>query len=900
MYRVLLCVRTEHDWRLVALAAVVCVSATLATLFLYSKAPGFPLWRRWCWLGMTGLVAGSGIWTTHFVAMLAFKTGLPTGYAVAPTFASLGMAIVSTTLGFAVGSARTGRGRGATAPILGGLIVGLGITLMHYLGMSGYRTAGRVQWDGAYIVASVVIGAVLATAALLAARPGSPPKRQLIGSGLLTLAIVGMHFTGMTAVTIVPDAGVIVPPSLLSIPAMVVISVAVTAIILVTAIGGVAFDAATRNGSLRKLRQALDVMPDGLAFYDSADRLVAWNTQYEEICQAAGAVLTEGMPYADLLQSHVAHGLYPDARGRETEWIAQRHAAHSGEVDSFTGRTDQGRWLRVTDRKTADGSTVSVSVDVTELKCAELVITEARDRAEKMARRAEAAEAVAGLGHWRLNVKTQAVVWSPQMYVIYGLDPDAPLDLHTLMDMIHEDDRAKSRQTLALQMEGGAMRDDSIIRIHRPDGETRYLSSKSSVECDAAGLAACVIGTLVDVTEQKLLEGRLRQAQADAEAAAAVKSEFLANMSHELRTPLTSIIGFTNLAATQPELSVLSRTYVSRVRDASQALLCTVNDILDFSKLEAGQLSIQPRPTAVADLCRSTLDLFAPQAAAKDVDLVYDDAGADELLLAIDPDRIRQILLNLVSNAVKFTDKGQVRLSSRYDAAGGLLWVEVADSGAGIPQDKQARLFQRFSQIDGSLTRAGGTGLGLAICKGLVEAMGGQIGVDSGSGAGSRFWFSIPAPLAAVGDTPVQSADLAHLSALAVRVLVVDDHPANRQIAGLYLAGIGAEVTEAVDGEDAVRLASEWPFDVILMDIRMPKLDGHGALRQIRACGGPNDETPILAFTADADASLAEAMTARGFQGVVSKPVEAAALIAAVAKAAIIEPFPSEPARQAG
>ena len=900
MFRVLLCIGTDHDWRLAALAAIVCVVATLATFFLYAKTPAFPVWRRWCWLGMIGLVAGSGIWTTHFVAMLAFRTGLPTGYAVIPTFGSLGVAIVSTMFGFAVASAPIGRGRRAPAPVLGGLIIGLGITLMHYVGMSGYRTTGHIQWDGAYVVASVAIGAALATAALRVARPDGPWKRQLVASGLLTLAIVGLHFTGMTAVTVIPDAGVIVPPSLLSVAAMVVISVAVTAVIIVTAIGGVAFDVATRNGSLRKLRQALDVMPDGLAFYDSFDRLVAWNTQYEEICLAAGTELAAGMPYADLMQSKISHGLYPDARGHEADWLARRGAAHRGEIDSLTERTSAGRWLRITDRQVSDGSTVSVCVDITELKCAELVITEARDRAEKMARRAEAAEAVAGLGHWRMNVRTQKVTWSPQMYVIYGLDPDEPLDLHAIMAMTHEDDRAKSRERLALQMEGGMAREEAILRIQRPDGETRYLSSKSSTECDADGLITCVIGTVVDATDQKLLEGRLRQAQADAEASAAVKSEFLANMSHELRTPLTSINGFTNLAATQPELSDLSRTYVSRVRDASQALLCTVNDILDFSKLEAGQLGIQPQPTSVTDLCRSTLDLFAPQAAAKDVDLVYDAAGAGELVLDIDPDRIRQILLNLVSNAVKFTDRGQVRLITRYDAAGGVLRIEVADSGAGIPTEKQARLFQRFSQIDGSLTRAGGTGLGLAICKGLVEAMGGQIGVDSSAGAGSRFWFSIPAAAAVLGEAPAPSAAVTRLSAMGVRVLLVDDHPANRQIAGLYLAGIGAEVTEAVDGEEAVRMAAEWPFDVILMDLRMPKLDGHGALRRIRAARGPNDQTPILAFTADADANLVETITAQGFQGVVAKPVEAAALIAAVAKAAVIDPIVFETARQGG
>jgi CheY-like chemotaxis protein len=258
-------------------------------------------------------------------------------------------------------------------------------------------------------------------------------------------------------------------------------------------------------------------------------------------------------------------------------------------------------------------------------------------------------------------------------------------------------------------------------------------------------------------------------------------------------------------------------------------------------------------------------------------------------MLSLDPDRIRQILLNMVGNAVKFTETGEVRLYVRHIAAEGLLTVEVVDTGGGIAPDKIDRLFQRFSQIDGSLTRTGGTGLGLAICKGLVELMGGRIGVESSVGAGSRFWFNIPAAPATLVEAPGRKTDIAYLNALGVRVLIVDDHPANRQVAGLFLSGIGAEVTEAVDGEDAVRLADEWPYDVILMDMRMPRLDGPGALKRIREGGGLNDRTPILAFTADADATLLDRLQDMGFQGMVPKPLDSAVLLAAVAQAASID-----------
>ena len=211
--------------------------------------------------------------------------------------------------------------------------------------------------------------------------------------------------------------------------------------------------------------------------------------------------------------------------------------------------------------------------------------------------------------------------------------------------------------------------------------------------------------------------------------------------------------------------------------------------------------------------------------------------------------------------------------------------MEVIDTGAGIPAEKLARLFQRFSQIDGSLTRTQpGTGLGLAICKGLIEAMGGEVGVDSRPGEGSRFWFSIPAPRATMTKTEDDTTGDGDWPAFTgVRVLVADDHRTNRELVRLFLAGVGAEVTEASDGEEAAQLAADWPFDVILMDLRMPKLDGVGAVRRIREQPGPNDATPIIAFTADSEGM--DKLGPLGFQDIVPKPLEPGVLIAAIARA---------------
>jgi signal transduction histidine kinase/CheY-like chemotaxis protein len=378
------------------------------------------------------------------------------------------------------------------------------------------------------------------------------------------------------------------------------------------------------------------------------------------------------------------------------------------------------------------------------------------------------------------------------------------------------------------------------------------------------------------------LKARLRAALAEAEQAAAVKTEFLANMSHELRTPLTSVVGFTRLAAEQPDLSPLSRDYIDRVGEASRALLCAVNDILDFSKLEAGQVSFRPEPVAVHELLLRALDLFTPQAAAKDLSLHLEDATAPDLTVAVDPDRLRQVLLNLVGNAVKFTARGEVTLTAAYDEAAERLTLAVIDTGPGVPPDRLDRLFKRFSQVDGALNRShGGTGLGLAICKGIVEAMGGQVGATSVVGEGSRFFLTVPAPRAqgALAELAPEALPEARTG---IRVLVTDDHPANRELVRLFLAGIGAEICEAGDGEQAVEAAAAQAFDVILMDLRMPGLDGIGAVTRIRGAAGPNRATPILAFTADAESAFDDRLRAVGFDGAVAKPVEPGQLISAV------------------
>jgi CheY-like chemotaxis protein len=354
-------------------------------------------------------------------------------------------------------------------------------------------------------------------------------------------------------------------------------------------------------------------------------------------------------------------------------------------------------------------------------------------------------------------------------------------------------------------------------------------------------------------------------------------------MSHEIRTPLTAVIGFSGLLAQRPELDEISQRYVQRVSSAGQALLAIVNDVLDFSKLEAGQVEIAPRPVSPLAVAQDALALFAPQADAKGLWLECQAEGDLPERVMIDPDRVRQVLLNLVGNAIKFTEQGAVRLFVDYDPAAARLRMRVEDTGAGISVEQQTKLFQRFSQVDASSTRKhGGTGLGLAISKGLTEAMGGGIAVSSVPGVGTVFSFEINAPVAVglAGEPSALAPETGGRGLDGLRVLVVDDNAVNRELARAVLEHMGAEVAEASDGRGAIEAAAVAPFDCILMDLRMPGVSGLDALGEIRGAPGPNQDVPILAFTADSDLGLLD--SDHGFDGLVSKPIKAADLVDAV------------------
>ena len=408
----------------------------------------------------------------------------------------------------------------------------------------------------------------------------------------------------------------------------------------------------------------------------------------------------------------------------------------------------------------------------------------------------------------------------------------------------------------------------NMIQLRRRDGSLVWLEASPNKIYDPEGRVTGIVTVLRDAEERLAAEAALRRKSQEAEAAAAAKAQFLANMSHEIRTPLTSILGFAELMAGVPGLPDPARRYAERILQGGRSLLGLVNDILDFSRLDVGALEADRRPVNVLTLVDEVVEFMRPRAQDKGLALERLFVATAPGLVVTDGQRLRQILVNLLSNAIKFTPKGRIEVA--VEAAGDQkLKLTVTDTGIGVPADQLDRIFQRFSQVDESSTRQfGGAGLGLAIAKSLVEMLGGEIGVHSREGEGASFWFTLAAPKAVEAPAPLVVGDLGPL-----RVLVVDDVEQNRELLRAILAAFNAQVSEACDGQEAVEAADRQCFDLILMDIQMPRLDGKAAARAIRAHSPLNRATPILAVTADVFPDAVEACAEAGINDHIAKPI---------------------------
>jgi PAS domain S-box-containing protein len=418
----------------------------------------------------------------------------------------------------------------------------------------------------------------------------------------------------------------------------------------------------------------------------------------------------------------------------------------------------------------------------------------------------------------------------------------------------------------------------------RKNGELYWELATISPVLDEQGCCVNFIGVKEEITEIKVIEKRLRVALEEAERSARAKSQFLANMSHEIRTPMNAVIGMTHLLL-DCELGDEQREYVEIVRDSADALLNILNDILDYSKIEAGRLQLEETEFCLGTLLNDCTRLMAPRAQEKEIEFIHDISSDIPAALWGDPSRLRQILLNLIGNAVKFTPSGEISVHIQIaEQASQTLTLEfcVRDTGAGIPEEQLGQLFKKFEQGGAQTSRThGGTGLGLAISKALVEAMGGSIHVQSRESEGSTFRFLIPFKKWSEDAVNLpckakfNAVSLAGLCPRSGNLLLVEDNATSRQVAARMLVRMGHRVHTAANGEEALRFLSENTVDMILMDLRMPGLNGLETTAKIRdgSAGARQPLIPIVAMTAHAFTEDRQKCFDAGMNDYVAKPV---------------------------
>ncbi len=489
------------------------------------------------------------------------------------------------------------------------------------------------------------------------------------------------------------------------------------------------------------------------------------------------------------------------------------------------------------------------------------------------------------VGGWRVDLRAGQVHWSEQTRAIHEVPADFEPTLDTAITFYAPESRPVVTDAVNRAIASGQGW-DLELRLITYTGRSVWVRAMGEVEFDAHGEPAQLVGAFQDITERRLTDDLLRAATAAAEAASMAKSAFLANMSHEIRTPLNAVIGLAHLLQRTP-LSNEQTHFVQNIQLSGKALLGIVNDVLDLSKIEAGEMGLERTTFSLRDISSSLQALFEEQARNKGLSLAMTPEATLPDALQGDPTRLRQVLVNLLGNAIKFTEQGQVSLSILALAAPAghcRLRFEVHDTGLGIAADVLPALFAPFAQADTSTTRRfGGTGLGLSITKHLVELMGGRVGVHSTPGQGSCFWVELPFELGDAAQlVPASPVHVDGPRLQGVRVLLVDDSDINLQVAGRLLELEGALVQPARDGAEALRWVQQRAdFDIVLMDVQMPVMDGLEATRRIRAMP-ERAGLPVVALTAgNTDTEHRRAREA-GLQDILSKPIDPELLVQGV------------------
>ncbi len=849
-------------------------------------------------LATGSLALGSGVWSMHFIGMLAFNLCTDVDYDHGLTLLSGLPSLAASYVALLLISRQR---LNTVSLIIGGVLVGAGIGAMHYTGMAAMQMALDLRYDPFMFGLSIVVAVVLATLALwirFGLRTLKLPRFMLggISATVMGCAIAGMHYTGMAAARFVgvlpPDASPQQNSAFLAL-AITLITVAFTVFVM------------GANGLLRYremyrqlaeseawMRALLTTTVDGVITVDRAGVIHEFNTSAERIF---------GWRRDEIIGRNIRVLMADPARSERDGLL---NYLHTGDASVISRGSEV-----IAVRK--DGSQVPIRRALGHAKLAQrelfvLFITDITERRAIMQALRDSEQQFRSLiGNIPgISFRSSMAFDAPPTFISDGIERLAGYPAsdfvgadrkRTLGSLICEEDRERVAADIARAIAQLTAYQVEYCLIHA-DGSRRFMWEHGAVTQDESNPAIRWIdGVILDISERREMEQQLRAAKETAEQAAAARASFVANMSHEIRTPMNAILGFTDVLL-DTDLDTEQQRHLDTVRKEGRSLLRLLNEILDTAKLDKGAVELEADDYSLLGLIDELASTFGNNARSKGltVDIVYDPAlpawlHGDEL-------RMRQILGNLLDNAIKFTAAGKVTL--RACEKQGQLHISVQDTGIGIAPARINAIFDPFTQADASMTRRfGGTGLGTTISRQLVALMGGKIWAESTPGEGTTFHVLLPLEPARNGEA--QSSERSDYPLPPLHVLAADDVPQNLELLSLLLAKRGHTLDTAQDGTQAVQMTAARRYDVVLMDMQMPVMDGLAATCAIRererAAQDGKPPLPVVAMTASVLAAHREASAAAGMDGFASKPVDWHALSHEIAKVLKLAPVPSAP-----
>ncbi len=632
----------------------------------------------------------------------------------------------------------------------------------------------------------------------------------------------------------------------------------------------------------RRLQSAIDALKDGFVVWDAEDRLVVCNEAFKR--QVPEQMVVEpGRTYRDLLTDLAKSGAVKDAEGREEDWVQDLLDVREEELgQEIVFETHDGRWIMRRDQQTETGERVGIRADITDVKKGEVDLAAAQDVANSLLADFRKLIDTMEMGVVLVGEGLTAEIVNNAFYDIWKVTADDIQEgckFRDLMDInrsngiydVADEDWESYVESRCAELEKGCVEPREFVRA---DGKTLIYS----VTALSGGKR---LVTYYDITDQKYREAELERAQRKAELADRAKSEFLANMSHEIRTPMNGVLGMAELLA-KSDLDSKQRTFTDIIVKSGNALLTIINDILDFSKIDAGQLELDPAPFKLAEAIEDVATLVSTRAKEKDLELIVRvQPGLPENMIG-DVGRIRQIITNLMGNAVKFTEKGHVLVEVTGENTGEStkLKFSVTDTGIGIPEEQLATVFEKFSQVDASSTRRHeGTGLGLTISAKLVELMGGSVGADSTLGEGSAFWFEVE-----LENSGTQSnKKVAPIDVTGAKLLIIDDNAVNRSILLEQTGSWSFDSCAAESGEIGLMvleaaLNQGLRVECIILDYQMPGMTGFDVARAVREHAELGN-TPIVMLTSVDQALSSSEYRGLGIDAHLVKPARSSQLL---------------------